>query len=377
MTELSKKSLLLQLAGQDRVRGFLTSAVESGRTSHAYLFVGAPGSGKLEAAWALAQALLCQDGACGNCDDCRRVARHTHPDVRYVEPESTTGYLVEQIRELLDDVALAPIRAKGKVYIIDRAELLRANTANAILKTLEEPPAGVTFILLGTSTDVMLSTIVSRCQCVPFRAASPTSSAEQVMRATGLPLEKCRMAIGITGSTTRAVAFLKSADRQETRRQAVRAVGSLAHADAADILARAEALTLAAKAPLSKLASDQEKALERDADYLSRGAMKQLEARNKRELNARERSGIMEVLTCVRSLLRDCLLVLEEVPGGIVNEDARDTIERVTAKATPAGVCAAIDAVDAATKNVAKNVNPQLALEVMLFDMRKALACRK
>ena len=158
----AQASLLAKLDTQERVRDFLTNAVASGRASHAYLFLGAPGAGKLDAAWALAQAFLCEQDGCGSCDSCVRVARHTHPDVHYYTPESATGYLIAQTRELLDDVPLAPIRAKAKVYIIDRAEQLRANTANALLKTLEEPPEGVMFILLGTSADVMLPTIVSR-----------------------------------------------------------------------------------------------------------------------------------------------------------------------------------------------------------------------
>ncbi|MEF2855500.1 MAG: DNA polymerase III subunit delta', partial [Collinsella intestinalis] len=161
---LTPNSLLAKLDTQPRVRDFLARAVTSGRASHAYLFLGSPGSGKLDAAWALAQALLCGEdgvsGACASCDDCGRVARRTHPDAHYFAPESATGYLIAQTRELLEDVALAPIRAKAKVYIVDRAEQLRANTANALLKTLEEPPAGVTFILLGSSADVMLPTIM-------------------------------------------------------------------------------------------------------------------------------------------------------------------------------------------------------------------------
>ena len=147
----AQASLLAKLDTQERVRDFLTNAVASGRASHAYLFLGAPGAGKLDAAWALAQAFLCEQDGCGACDSCVRVSRHTHPDVHYYTPESATGYLIAQTRELLDDVPLAPIRAKAKVYIIDRAEQLRANTANALLKTLEEPPEGVMFILLGTS----------------------------------------------------------------------------------------------------------------------------------------------------------------------------------------------------------------------------------
>ena len=99
----AQTSLLAKLDTQERVRDFLTNAVASGRASHAYLFLGAPGAGKLDAAWALAQAFLCEQDGCGACDSCVRVARHTHPDVHYYTPESATGYLIAQTRELLDD----------------------------------------------------------------------------------------------------------------------------------------------------------------------------------------------------------------------------------------------------------------------------------
>ena len=377
---LEPNSLLAKLDTQERVRSFLTRAVSSGRTAQSYLFVGAPGSGKLDAAWGLAQALLCDReevaGACAACDSCVRVARHTHPDVRYFTPESATGYLIAQVRELLDDVPLAPIRAHAKVYIIDRAEQLRANTANALLKTLEEPPEGVTFILLGTSTDVILPTIVSRCQCVPFRMVSPVAATEAVMRATGLPRERCRMAVAVAGSPARGIEFLKSADRQDVRRQGIRAIDALAHADEADVLKLARELTGLIVVPKKMREAKIKEVQDKNADFLSRGALKQLEDRTKRELNARERSGIMEALASVRSLLRDCLLVLENVDGGIVNEDARDTVERLAQRTTPAGALAALDAVTAAQDNIVRNVTPQLALEVMLFDIRKALKCR-
>ena len=447
---LAPNSLLARLDTQPRVRDFLARAVKSGRASHAYLFLGSPGSGKLDAAWALAQALLCSNasapgtvlahvgaasaridaapvpaahiaaspassapvaspdvshnwknfeksqsfssyatnsstpgrpaaavnpGACAACDDCRRVARRTHPDVHYLAPESATGYLIAQTRDLLEDVALAPIRARGKVYIIDRAEQLRANTANALLKTLEEPPANVTFILLGTSTDVMLSTIVSRCQCVPFRPLSLEESTVAVEHATGQPAARCRMAVAVAGSPARAVEFLKSADRVAARRAMVRAVDALARADEADILASAKDLMGAIHAPLAEVKSTQQAILEQNQDYLSRGALKQLEDRNKRELNARERSGIMEALASVRSLLRDVLMMVEGAQGSPVNDDVSDVVERIAACATTAGVMRALDAVAQAEAHVARNITPQLAVEVMLFDIRKALKC--
>lgn len=376
---LAPNSLLAKLDTQPRVRDFLARAVASGRASHAYLFLGSPGSGKLDAAWALAQALLCAEeaipGACAVCDDCARVSRRTHPDVHYFAPESATGYLIAQTRDLLEDVALSPIRAKRKVYIVDRAEQLRANTANALLKTLEEPPENVTFILLGTSSDVMLPTIVSRCQCVPFRPLSTDESTTAVARATGLPPARCRMAVAVAGSPARAVEFLKSADRQAARRAMFRAVDALAHADEADILASAKELMGVIHAPLAEVKSTQQAVLEQNQDYLSRGALKQLEDRNKRELNARERSGIMEALASVRSLLRDVLIRLEDAHNAPVNDDVLDVVERIASDTTTTGVTLALDAVSLAETRIARNVTPQLAIEAMLFDIRKALKC--
>lgn len=372
---LSDRCLLAQLEAQPRVRDFLAHAVASGRASHAYLFLGAPGSGKLDAAWAMAQQLLCGEGGCGACDDCVRVARHTHPDVHYYAPESATGYLIDQTRALLEEVALAPIRAKRKVYIIDRAEQLRANTANALLKTLEEPPENVTFILLGSSAEVILPTIVSRCQCVPFRMVSPMRAAEMVERATGAPHARCRMAVAVAGSPARAVEFLKSAERQEARREMLRVVDQLAHADEADILMSVKELMAVIKAPLDDVKSTQEALLAKDADYLSRGALKQLEDRFKRELSHRERSGIMEALACVRSLLRDALMRVQGVDDPIVNEDVSGMVDRLCARATVTGITSALDVVSATEARIARNVTPQLAIEVMLLDIRKALTC--
>lgn len=375
-TAPAPESLLANLDTQPRVRDFLIRAVENGRTSHAYLFLGAPGSGKLDAAWALAQAIICERDGCASCEACVRVARRTHPDVHYLAPESVTGYLIAQTRDLIEDVALAPIRAHAKVYIIDRAEKLRADSANALLKTLEEPPAGVTFILLGTSSETILPTIVSRCQCVPFRMVSPVDAAAAVARATGASPARCRMAVAVAGSPARAVSFLKSAERQEARRVMVRALDSLPRADDLDVLDAAKELIRAVKAPLAEVKSTQEAVLSQNADYLSRGALKQLEDRQKRELNARERSGIMEVLASARSLLRDVLEVVEHVDGGIVNEDVADVVGRLAEHAETPAVVGAIAAVMSAERTVARNITPQLALEVMLLDIRKALLCR-
>lgn len=155
------------LPGQERVAAYLRAAVESGSTSHAYLFVGPQGSGKRTAAVLLACALICDDDGCGVCPACMRVRRGAHPDVRVVTPQGASTYLVEQVRdELVPDMWLAPADGHAKVYIIECAETLGDSAANAFLKTLEEPPASVRIVLLTDDYDAVLPTIVSRCQVI-------------------------------------------------------------------------------------------------------------------------------------------------------------------------------------------------------------------
>ena len=128
------------IVGQPKVADFLKAVTQADRVGHGYLFVGPPGSGKKSAALALACALFCDDAGCGACGACSRVKRRSHPDVHLLEPEGTAGYLADQIREVIHDVSLAPIEGPYKVYILDAADLFNDASANAFLKTLEEPP---------------------------------------------------------------------------------------------------------------------------------------------------------------------------------------------------------------------------------------------
>ena len=364
--------------GQQHVTDTLRAQLQSGRLSHAYLFTGTRGTGKTTCAKILARAVNCEHPVngdpCNECAACRGILDGSVLDVTEIDAASNNG--VDNIRDLRDETRYTPAQVKKRVFIIDEVHMLSIGAFNALLKTLEEPPEGVMFILLGTSADVMLPTIVSRCQCVPFRLVSPAVAAQAVSRATGQDLARCRMAVAVAGSPTRGIEFLKSAERQDARRQMVRAIDSLIAADEADVLSLAKSLIVAVKAPLAEVKSTQEKVLEQNADYLSRGALKQLEDRNKRELNARERSGIMEALASARTLMRDVLLTLQDEAADVVNEDVRDTIGRLAAATNVAGATQALEAVATAERNIARNVTPQLAIEVMLFDIRKALKCR-
>lgn len=363
------------LSDQPRVRDFLATAVGEGRLSHAYLFVGAPGSGKHEAAEALAQCVVCPSGGDGTCDECRRVRHRTHADVHWLAPGSASGYLVAQIRELIADASLAPVRADRKVYVLERAELLRGTAANALLKTLEEPPEGVMFILCARTTASMLPTIVSRCQQVPFRAVSPRSGLEAVMRSCAVGETEARIALSVAGTPARATEFLQSTARRQVRRLVVGTLDALARDDSWDVLLAARDIVAANAVPLADVKQAQEDALRETQDFLTSAALKQVEDANKRELTARERSGIMEALAAVESLLRDVLVRCEGVGEKVVNEDAAATVDRIAAATDTPGVLRALEAVGRASDDLAHNVSPQLTLEVMFLCIKEALAC--
>jgi DNA polymerase-3 subunit gamma/tau len=160
-----------ELVGQRHVAQALTNAVESDRLAHAYIFAGLRGSGKTTVARILAKCLNCESGTtatpCDNCSACSEIAESRALDVLEIDAASRTK--VEQTRELLEMVSYAPVRDRFKILIIDEAHMLSKASFNALLKTLEEPPPNVIFVLATTELQKVLPTIISRCQVFEFR----------------------------------------------------------------------------------------------------------------------------------------------------------------------------------------------------------------
>jgi len=158
------------IKGQDRPIEMLRKAIREETVAKAYLFSGPDGIGKKQVALTLAAALNCQEGgddACGKCNSCLKIKNNQHPDLHLIKDENNS-IKIDQIRELERRISLKPYEARIKVYIIDNAHNLTAESSNALLKTLEEPPRDSVIILVSSKPTLLFKTIISRCQSIRF-----------------------------------------------------------------------------------------------------------------------------------------------------------------------------------------------------------------
>jgi len=188
------------LVGQQHVTETLKNAIKNDRVAHAYIFSGARGVGKTTAARILAKALNCVKGPtpnpCGECDSCKEIAAGTSLDVIEIDAASNRG--IDQIRELREMVRYAPAASRSKVVILDEAHMLTGEASNALLKTLEEPPDRVIFVMATTQPEDLVDTIRSRSQHFHFRAltfAEIAGRLEEIAKKENLKIEPGAMAV--------------------------------------------------------------------------------------------------------------------------------------------------------------------------------------
>ncbi|MDO5083984.1 MAG: DNA polymerase III subunit delta' [Arachnia propionica] len=373
-----------ELVGQHRAVDTLRRAVEGGRhaMTHAWLFVGPPGSGRSNAARAFAAALQCRDGGCGVCNDCRTALSGAHPDVTLLRTEKLS-IGVDEVRDLVSRANVSPVGGRWQVVVVEDADRVTERGADALLKSIEEPAPRTVWLLCAPSADDVIVTIRSRCR--ELRLVTPP--VEEVAR---LLVERDKVdenlarhsAQAAQGHIGRARALALNEEVRSRRRAVLelplRLTSLSGCLDAAARLvedASAEATALTADLDAKEMAELQAAlgmGVKGARARGTQGAVKDLEEQQKIRVKRFQRDAIDGALTELTGWYRDVLAAqtAEEVP--LVNADLADQILPFAAATRPEQTIRALDALLAAREALERNVAPVLALEAMLVELGRA-----
>lgn len=366
--------------------------VTPGAMTHAWLFIGPPGSGRSVAARAFAAALECErdsdtysDIGCGQCSACRTVHAGTHPDVRAVVPEGLS-ISVEEMRSVVGAAARRPALGRWQVVVIEDADRLTERASNALLKAVEEPAPRTVFLLCAPSShpeDVSV-TIRSRCRLVALRIP-PTQAVAAVLRLGGLDGATADWAAAAgQGHIGRSRRLARDTDARGRRAEVLAIPASLTSLRAC--LAAADHLVGAAEAEAAamseELDSDETEALQtalgaggtgKGTATVARGtagAIKGLERRQKSRATRTQRDALDRALVELAAFYRDVLLIHSRCDVAPAHPDFRDDVRTVARRVDPAGVLQRLDAVLACREALELNVKPRIAVEAMTAALR-------
>ena len=345
-----------QTVGQDHILRQLDASLRARRLGHAYLLAGPPRVGKMTLALDLAAAVNCRvvnglrsgflsddvlpeaAGPCGQCPPCERIRRGVYADLNIVavggDPRVPTRISIEQVREAENFLSVTPVEGGWKVIIFDGAETLSAGqseSANALLKTLEEPPERVLLLLLATAEDSILPTIRSRCRLLSLRPMAGAALADYLVSQRNAEPEYAhhlaRLARGCPGWAVSALI------------------------DPAILESRAEELARIAASAAAPL--DQRFAY---ANTLSNAF-------------SRDRESVRQTLYLWQSWWRDLLLLKEGVSEHMQNTEGREEMERLAAALPSADIVTLLQRIQSTLAALDANANPRLALECMMLDV--------
>jgi DNA polymerase-3 subunit delta' len=374
------RSLFADIVGQEMAVSILTRALKQG-ASHAYLFAGPAGAGKTEAALAFAAGLACSDGGCGACSTCRRVQKGLHPDVEIVSPEGNV-IRIDEVRDINRHAAYRPyeVGVRAKVYVFLQAENFNAEAAGAFLKTLEEPPAHVHFVLVSDHPEKLVPTIASRCQLVTFSPVPVPVLAADLVGRFGLSAREADLIARVAGgnlSEARDLAISESARRQ--RDQLLDFARDLPTADLMDTQVALDevmnTIDKRAQERLAESAGELQQALEWAGDARTR---KWLEKRHEEKLKRQQRrlatQGLQTVTRVFAGWYRDLALVSTGAEEAALNQDRLDELRAV---ALPGGLLSytrAVIAIRQTQDRLRYNVDARCAIGDMFYSIKEALA---
>lgn len=316
-----------QILGHDHQKEILHRALANGRLAHAYLFSGPDGIGKRLLAIALARTIVCDEQrGCGNCIACRKIDHQNHPDLHILEPDGNS-IKIEQIRTFQKELNLKPLEAPRKICLIEKAECMTTGAGNALLKTLEEPRGDTLLILLTDQPQMLLETIRSRCQPLPFTRHPNSRIKAELEKQLGIDSAESHVLAALSEGSFKK-AFGK--DRElylEQRRDLLKTLTGLSSGSILPILDFADQL-------------------------------------------ATDKAILPDILEIFQAFYRDVLMTLQgRTEEELVNLDLIEKIRRVSRRETVKTLLEKLDALLEARKQLDRNVNRQLAMEVLLLKL--------
>ena len=321
------------LIGHDWAVASLRRAVIEGSVSHAYLFTGPPGVGKTTLSSKLAAALLCAredvtERPCGACRACRLIASGNHPDLHIVESERVGANLkIEQIRDLAHSLTMTPVEGRRQIAILKRFEEATSSAANALLKTLEEPASGVVIAVLAREPDLLLSTIVSRCQHLPLRPLPVRQVESALAERWNAASEQAELLSHLSrGRLGWAVRMLQDEEAMARRDERLDDLGQLLTGSMIDRFAYAEEL-------------------------------------------ARDPVATQETLDLWIGWWRDVLLAASGAEAPLANVDCESSLRDQACHFDLETVVGVIKALRSALHKLQRNANKRLTLEVLMLDL--------
>jgi DNA polymerase-3 subunit delta' len=394
---VSDTSIWDLVVGHDEAVAMLKEAVAGDRVTHAWLFNGPPGIGKLHTARVFAAALNCPAGGDGTCDTCRRILRGVHPDVHLIVPEGD-NLLVEDVRAVREEASRTHHEAAVAVFILDEADRLTEAAANALLKVLEEPPPDVVFVLVARSAEALVETVPSRARTLPFVSLSLAELTAALGDDLHLdPTQTTWAAAASHGRLARARALLTDEAARTRRSTVLDLTDRLAGGQPSDALAAAATVVAIADEVAAAARLRQERELtELDEAFGSgrgTGALrKRLETRHRRELRRVRFDAIRDAVADLLGSYRDIALLSsggEPGPGSpgtsagggsgspgvapLVHPDKAGSFGRLAAKTDPASALRAAGALEEADRRLAIGAAPLLTLEAAFLSAQAAL----
>ncbi len=393
------------LVGQERVEEQLAAAArdadalvtaqaagepapEASKMTHAWLFTGPPGAGRVDAARAFAAALQCvsPDRAlggtpgCGFCTGCHTVLVGTHADVTTIAAVGTQ-ILADDMRETVRKSFTSPANGRWQVILVTDAERLNEKSANAVLKAVEEPAPRTVWLLCAPSVEDVLPTIRSRCRHLTLRTPPVEAVADVLIRRDGIEPEAAHAAARATQGHIDRARRLATDERARARRAVVLKL-PLRVADIGGCLKAAQELVDAAAEDAKEVAEEVD-AKETEELKAALGAaqggrmprgtagiMKELEDKQKRRGRRTQLDSLDLALTDLTGFYRDVLTLQLGTRSALANEDVRDAIERIARATTPERTLRRVEAVLACREALERNVAPLLAVEAMTMALR-------